>query len=311
MRILLTGAAGFVGCATARALRDEGHDVLGIDVRVSDNGGITEICDLRNIHGLYRVGRNFSPEAIIHCGGVSGPMLFRDDPTSITEPNISGTVNLLEFGRSQGIDRFIFCSSIAVYGRQRNPVAPLSEEVSLHPTSVYAATKVAGEAITNSYGLSFGIPAVSLRIGKVYGPGRETDCEIREMILNAINGKRTELPYGAKTPQHYIFIEDVVRGITTALSARSYSQPSYNVVGAETVTLAEVAKIVEELIPSSIITVGEENPPLDDILPPLSYDAARRDFGFKANVRLKDGIGKYSKWLSEARGASRASRLHG
>lgn len=160
--ILLTGAAGFLGDAVRAELDRLGKAVLPVDrLPQAASGRPVEVCDLADIHRMHALVRYRQIGCIIHAGGISGPMLARDDPHGIIRANVDGTANLLELTRIHRIHRFIFCSSAGVYGATQG--APVRESAPLQPRDTYSASKAAAEHLVAAYAHQFGIDAVSLR----------------------------------------------------------------------------------------------------------------------------------------------------
>lgn len=300
MKILLTGSGGFVGRSLAQALQADGHSLLGLDLQVSPDNGWEKPCDLRDIHALYRLAMPFEPDCIIHCGGVSGPMFMRDRPAEIVEINVNGTVNLLELARTLGTNSFLFCSSIAVYGPRSEGRVEVDENADLRPDTAYAASKMAAEAIVRSYAQQFGIAATSLRIGKVYGPGRASGCAMRDMIGAALAGQDIQLTDDGTYRHHFIHVDDVVRGIRHALEHVDRAGPVYNLVGQDRATSAEIAALVAREHDGVVVRLAPPGKEVEPEIPVPDGAAAVRDLGFSARTNLAQGIDAYSKWLAAA-----------
>src|SRR5258708_26089187 len=199
MNVLVTGGAGVIGMALGEALTAKGHTVRAIDV--TDFGGddpgleIMSITDEAALMDLF--GRS-AFDAVIHCGGISGPMMAQGEPMRIVEVNIGGTGRLLDLARRYGLRRFVLCSSISVYGNVGKAV--ITEDTSLRPTSVYAASKVAGEQLLRAFTAEYGLSSVSLRIGRVYGPYRRGNCHLAPRVPERGADETTQNPCGTKIP---------------------------------------------------------------------------------------------------------------
>ncbi len=293
MRILVTGANGFVGRPLAAAYRTQGHQVLAVDVSGSAETGIDACFDLRDGPAVHAAGRTFAPEAIIHAGGISGPMLLLDRPTEILDINCGGTISLLEIARFAECRRFVFCSSTAVYGSTPSSEM-IPEEATLRPTSIYAASKVAGEAIVRGYAETYGLDAISLRIGTVYGPGRTTDCVLRELVKCGIAGRSYDVEDGRPVENH-IYVDDVVRAIATATFAQNFKHHAYNIVGPEALTLAQAADAVHRAFPgpAPIVRIPEKGATEG----PVDGSRAKNEFGFVGTIGLQEGIQRYAEYL--------------
>ncbi|MBS3651031.1 NAD(P)-dependent oxidoreductase [Pseudaminobacter sp. 19-2017] len=293
--VLVSGASGFIGAAVTRALRSAGRGVLAIDIRGDEAEEVIH-CDLLEAHRLHELARECDIEAILHCGGVSGPMLYADRPGIVARTNVEGTLNLLELARIHRISRFVFCSSASVYG-PRAADDLVCVESALHPRSAYAASKIAGEALVEAYSNCHGLDGISLRIAAVYGPGRRTDCFIREMILAGLNNRPLSIGAGGSQRYHFVHIDDVVSALTAALWAVS-ARRTHTIAGGPGLTLRELADVVRAIVPGPDIIVGSALDGLSDPQGIYDLSSSRADFGWTPSVPLEDGIASYVEWLS-------------
>lgn len=298
--VLVTGAKGLVGHAVRVALEEAGRSVVAIDREAGDVEGRPVLAgDVTAVHRLHALAREAGGFAgILHCGAFSGPMVARDDPSAMVAVNITGTANMLELARIHAVPRIVFCSSVSAYGTTPEGLDPVPEATPLHPTSVYGASKAAGEALIDGYAAQYGQDGLSLRIGWVYGPRRTTDCAIREMLVHARAGKRFALPFGADHHRQYVHVDDVARALILALDAESPSQRAYNINGGTFVTLGEIANIVRRLVPGAVLDLAPGPDPLDDRQSPFDLTAAARDLGYSARIGLEEGIARYADWLA-------------
>ncbi|MDF2823464.1 MAG: NAD-dependent epimerase/dehydratase [Mycobacterium sp.] len=293
--MLVTGASGFIGAHLIASLRTSGVEVVG------DTDTVGAFFDVTDAHQVHEVFARFAPEAVVHLGGVSGPMVSRDRPWSVVDVNVGGTATLLEAARLTGTQRFVLASSNSVYGN--NP-GPLDEQVTLlRPTSVYGATKVAGEHLVEVYGRRYGLSTCSLRICTVYGPGRSTHCIIGSFLRDALEQRTSRVIFGADLTRQYVYIDDVVRSISCALSAELDGQP-VNVSGGEVVRVGDIADIVTEVLPGARIEFGQgADPEDDDVQGPFVVSRARALLGFESEVSMRDGISRYANYLQRAQDA--------
>jgi nucleoside-diphosphate-sugar epimerase len=297
--ILLTGAAGLIGRALHRLLVDRGDHVVAID-RIGGDG-ITA-CDLTEVHRLHELGA--SATAVLHCGAISGPMVARDNPHLIVQSNIVGTANVLELARIRRMRRMIFLSSVSAYGNTPPGLDPVPENVVLAPSSVYGASKVAGEALVEAYRRQHGLDAVSLRPSWVYGPGRTTACAIRDMILDAQAGRATHFPFGRDFFRQYVHVDDVAAAILLALDTNEFGQSAYTVTGGDYRTLGDVAQIVRDVFPAADIVMETGRDPIDDVQARFDISAAQADLGYTPKITLEEGIRSYAQWLAERQAAA-------
>lgn len=294
--ILLTGAAGLIGRVLHRRLIERGDTVIATD-RLEGEGIIA--CDLTEVHRLHELGAKAT--AILHCGAISGPMVARDNPHLIVQSNIVGTANMLELARVKKMRRVVFLSSVSAFGSTPAGVELVPEGVVLSPSSVYGASKVAGEALVDSYLRQHGVDGINLRPAWVYGPGRTTACAIRTMIEDAQAGRRTHFPYGRDFYKQYVHVDDVADAILLALDAPRFGQRAYTISGDSYLTFAEIADIVHTVLPSANISIDAGADPMDDVQARFDISAAARDLGYRPRIALEDGIRSYAAWLADRR----------
>ncbi len=242
MTVLVTGASGLIGRAVAARLHAEGRDVIGLDRRPPPGHEAVPFveADLNDVHRLHAAARGRELTGIVHCGGVSGLMVARDNPFLICETNIRGTAHVFELARLVKAGRVVFCSSISAYGGT-DLDALVTEDTPMRGLTTYGASKIAGEAILQAYAEEHGVDGVALRFTHVYGPGRETQCFVRQMIEDGLARRPSRLPHARRARRQYVYVSDVIDAICLALDADSLPRRSYNVGPGRQYTLAEVA----------------------------------------------------------------------
>lgn len=297
-RILVTGASGLLGRAVTRVLVAHRIPVLPID-RVPGRVETLNIerAELGDIHRLHQLASE-GLAGVIHCGGLSGPMVARDEPSSMVQVNIVGTANMLELARVHGARRFIYASSATVYGE--TGASLIAEDSLPKPTSLYAASKLASEELVAAYSTQFGLEGASLRLSWIYGPRRTTDCAIRTMIEHAQAGRDINWDFGRNFPRQYMHVDDAAKALVQAYQADRLHQQIYNVSGGSRATLGEIGTIITNLLPGASISLGDGPDPLDVVQGPLDISAARRDLAYSPAIDLQTGIRSYAEWLSAA-----------
>ncbi len=300
--VLVTGGAGLIGNAVRTLLEARGTEVIAVDrIGLTGDGKPLTVCDVTDVHRLHAVVAGRSIGGIVHCGAFSGPMVQRENPSAMVQVNIVGTANVLELARIHSVDRFVLCSSTSAFGNTASEsgpaMEPVPEDVALRPSSVYGASKAAGEQLVSTYAQQYGLDGVSLRISWVYGPRRTTDCAIRTMIEDALAGRSTHMPYGRNFPRQYIHVDDAARALVTALDAPRLPRRTYTVTGGTYFTLGEIGDMVARLLPDAEISLGLGSDPVDDVQGRFDISAIERDLGFSPAIGLEDGIRSYAKWL--------------
>ncbi|MBI4182675.1 MAG: NAD(P)-dependent oxidoreductase [Proteobacteria bacterium] len=301
--VLITGANGLLGRGLAERLARAGRPLVGMDATAPPAGGVPwpfVQADINDAHRLYATLARHRVGRIVHCGGISGYMVARDDPFRILETNIRGTMNVFEAARAADVTRVVFPSSSATYGA--GAPSPLSEDVALRPTSVYGATKVAGEAILNAYAAERGVDGVALRIFHVFGPRRATECFIRMMIEGALAGRPTRIPHGPRSRRQYLYVEDALDALHAALDAPPLKRRVYNITGGTSLSLAEVAERVARIVPGVEVSFGDDPHGEQYTLGEVDISAARGDLGYVPRFGLDKGIAAYAEWLRAGRG---------
>jgi len=298
MRVLVTGGAGLIGIAVRALLREQGHEVVAIDrTRFGrDDPALHEI-SLEDAHSLHALARQHAFDGIAHCGAISGPMMAKGRPMEIVSANLLGTANVLELARVAGVRRVVFCSSISVYGNAGETA--LTEDLPPRPSSVYAASKAAGEQLVEAYAREYGVDGVSLRIGRVYGPYRRADCILKTIIEDARAGRATIIPGTPDFLYHYVWVGDVARAILTALAAPRLASRIYNVGSGEAATMPEIIAIARNSVPGldvQMVPGADEVPDVQRV-----FDIARiaAELGFRPEFELARGIASYAAALPE------------
>ncbi|MDB5862410.1 MAG: NAD-dependent epimerase/dehydratase [Betaproteobacteria bacterium] len=297
-RVLVTGSSGFIGAAALASITAEGWHAVGFDLSPPATvaaGAVLVRGDFNDLHQVYQTLHEHEIDSIVHCGGVSGPMLSRDAPFRVFEANVVGTANLLEAARLLRLRRFVFLSSAHAYGD--TPPPPVPEDAPFHANDMYGATKASGDLLLRAYRAQYGLDAVALRISTAYGPGRRTRSAILTMIEDALAGKPTAFDYGDGYGRSYLYIRDAASAVVGALKAASFTQHAYNIAGAEFESMARIAEVVRKILPNARVTLSAGADPLSYRRERLDISAAKRDFGWSPQWNLERGIAEYAEWL--------------
>ncbi len=289
--ILITGASGCLGRLLAARLVREGHKVIGVDINpacddIDFEQVVGDVCDA---HLLHRIFSQHAFDGVAHCGGISGQMISADDPYKVCHVNIVGTMNLLEAARIHGTARFVYSSSQGAYGV--SATGANAEDAPLLPVTVYGATKAACDLLVRTYRIQHGLNATSLRIGRVYGPGRRTGSLITTMLAAAVARKSLRLPASGGRRLQYVYEADIATALYLALNAPTLPQTAYNVSGVGIYSDEQIATMIRSLVPGTDIAF--EDVELDDgSFPgaPLDCSAAHRDLGYTPEYDLERGL---------------------
>ena len=302
MNVLLTGAAGLIGMAARETLAKAGHSVVPVDVTVFDRPDPSlHLVSFENKAGFERLVDEKAIDAIVHCGAISGPMLAKGQPLTLVSVNIDATAFLLDLARRRAMRRFVFCSSISVYG----DVGPgtIGEATPLRPTSVYGATKVACEQLIQGFAAEYGLEGVSLRIARVYGPYRRANCHIKGLIEDAEAGRASEVPCDPAFVYHYVYVDDVADAIRVALEATTLPRRSYNVGSGEALVMPVLLDRASKTLPAlrAGIVPGQDDVP--DVQTAFDIEAIAGDLGWRPAFPIERGIAAYREAMLAGRAA--------
>ncbi len=294
MKVLVTGAGGFIGTYLLPALVARGHSVVATDLRLPGDAVITEgvswhSLDVSRPEEVYRVMLGTRPEAVIHLvSWLAAPC--EANPIRGWEINFQSTQYLLDAALAAGLKRFVFSSSISVFGR--GVPEPVSDDAVKEPATIYGQTKLACEHLLRWYRNKHGLAVGATRFPWVYGPGRETGITAMysSKLLDAIARRQ---PLHIDFPEEkgdWLYVRDAVKALLLLLTSESVPQVAYNIMGG-LYTVREAMEVAKRVEPIAQITFSQGARPSDNPYP-LSYDdsAARRDLGWSPDYSLEAGI---------------------
>lgn len=328
MKILLTGAAGFIGMTTALKLLARGDEVVGID-NLNDYYDVTlkqdrlgrllplsgfrfvkmDVADTSGIANLFD-DEHF--DRVIHLAAQAGVRYSLQNPHAYINSNVVGFTNILEGCRHSKVQHLVYASSSSVYGG--NTKMPFSEHDGVdHPVSLYAATKKANELMAHTYSHLYDIPTTGLRFFTVYGPWGRPDMALFLFTKAIIERSPIDVYNNGNMQRDFTFVDDIVEGIVRVLDRIATPNPEY---------AADLADPATSNAPYRIFNIGNNNPvsllnfigcieeelgiravkrmlPLQDGDVPATYantDALNAWVGFVPSTNINDGIGKFVAW---------------
>jgi len=304
MRFLVTGAAGFIGAATATELLDQGHEVVGLDA-------ITDFYDpaikLRNLDRLVsRAGFQFhrldllvdpidhvliGVDAIVHLAGQPGVRRSWSDFTSYVEANVQATKVVLDAAVRHGTRRVVYASSSSVYGDAGG--FPTSEDQATVPASPYAITKLAGEQLVHLYGTSRGLETVSLRYFTVYGPGQRPDMLTHRLLDAAVTDTPITIFGSGRQIRDFTYVDDVARANLAAATQPVPSGLAINIAGGTSCSVNEMITTVEHLLGRPVPRVHTTAAAGDVIRTGGDTSRATHHLGWKPLVSLAEGLQRH------------------
>jgi len=259
--VLVTGGRGFIGSAVGKLLKREGYKVVSLDATALASSRAAEdevLCDLTNATQLQRIFEERRIGGIVHLAAIL-PTAAQREPRRATRVNVKGSLHLLELARRFGVERFVFASSLSVYGTcSENEL--VSEACRAAPEDLYGAAKLYVERLGEVYRQSYGLEFVSLRIGRVVGPGAQSSTsawrsQIFEM-LGASKASEIALPYVGSERILLVQIDDVAKMLVALLRATRPAHAVYNAV-CESVVVADLKREVEWLNSAIRVKLGE------------------------------------------------------
>ncbi len=307
-RVLVTGAAGFIGSNLVRRLLATGCDVLAID-RMSDYYSIPQKqSNVATFAGDDRVtfleldvnstntDRLLEDISVVyHLAGQPGVRAsWATGFDAYLIDNVLATQRLLESAKKSDIDRFVFSSSSSVYGN--NPEFPFRESSLPQPVSPYGVTKLAAEHLTRVYAANYGLPTVSLRYFTVYGPGQRPDMATHRLINAALDGTEFRLFGDGSQQRDFTFVGDVVEANLRAAEVDTVPGEIINVAGGDSVTMTELIDTISDLVGLPLLVSRQANEAGD-----VRHTAADRSrssevLDWNPTTTLADGLAAQIEW---------------
>lgn len=331
MKILLTGAAGFIGMTTALRLLTRGDEVVGLDnlndyydvtlkenrlKRLTSHAGFRFVkMDVADRGGMATLFAAEKFDRVIHLAAQAGVRYSLQNPHAYIDSNIVGFVNILEGCRHTEVQHLVYASSSSVYGG--NTKMPFSEHDSVdHPVSLYAATKKANELMAHTYSHLYGLPTTGLRFFTVYGPWGRPDMALFLFTKAILDGRPIDVFNYGQMQRDFTFVDDIVEGVIRVVDRISTPSPAYDAVLADPAT---------SNAPYRVFNIGNNNPvplldfigcieqalgkkaeknllPLQDGDVPATYantDALNEWVGFVPGTSIEQGIARFVAWYRD------------
>jgi NAD dependent epimerase/dehydratase len=319
MKILLTGADGFIGSHLTEALVRAGHDVKAfvlynsfnswgwLDRCADDIKGKFEVFsgDIRDTNGVREAVKG--SDAIIHLAALIAIPYSYHSPETYVDTNIKGTLNILQAAREFNIHRLIHTSTSEVYGTAK--FVPITEEHPLQGQSPYSASKIGADQLANSFFTSFDLPVVTVRPFNTYGPRQSARAVIPTIITQIANGKN-EIKLGAISPtRDFNYIKDTVDGFIAALNSKNGLGEVINLGSNYEVSIGETAEIIAEVMNAEIKIINDKQRlrPKESEVERLWADnsKAKNLFGWEPRYGNREGLSKglreTAKWFLDSK----------
>jgi nucleoside-diphosphate-sugar epimerase len=312
MRVLVTGAAGFIGRWVVGELLAEGHEVLPIDNLVAGDpaaldefagqSGLRplEVGDVRDAGACRRWMRDV--DAVAHLAASISVQESIDDPGATFENDVIGTFNILEAARATG-SRILFMSTCMVYDRAG--ADGIAEDHPTRPASPYAASKLSGEALTLSYHNAYGLPTTVVRPFNTYGPFQRSVGEggvVAIFTRRSLLGEELRIFGDGTQTRDLLYVEDCARFVVAALTSDRVAGRIINAGTGRDVSVNELARLIEP-DPSRIVRVPHIHPQSEIAVLRCDPRLAEERLGWRPEVSLDDGLRRVRAWMAERLGA--------
>ncbi len=315
MKVLVTGGAGFIGSSLCDKLIERGDDVINLDnfnnyydpkikwqniqnVIHSPNYKLY-VGDVRDPKILSQIFEVEKPEVVVHLAAMAGVRNSLKDPLDYVDVDVKGTVNLLEFSRKYGIEKFVFGSSSSVYGK--NTKVPFKEDDPLEgQVSPYAASKRAGEIYCQTYSEMYNMKISCLRFFTVYGPRQRPEEAIHLFTKRISEGKPIPVFGDGTSKRDYTYIDDVVDGIIKAIDT-DYEFEIFNIGNSETITLENLIKLLENTIGQKAV-IDRKPFQLGDVqITYADISKAKKILGYEPKIKIEEGVKKFWEWYKKTK----------
>jgi len=331
LKVLVTGAAGFIGYHVSERLLARGDDVVGVD-NVNDYydprlkearldllrraGGFRfERLDIADADGMRRLFAEARPQRVVNLAAQAGVRYSLVNPQAYVDANLQGFLNVLEGSRHNGVEHLVFASSSSVYGA--NTAQPFSEHHNVdHPVSLYAATKKANELMAHTYAALFRLPCTGLRFFTVYGPWGRPDMALFKFTRGILEDRPIDVYNYGRMIRDFTYIDDIVEGVVRVVDAVAQSDPAWS---------GDDPDPARSFAPYRVFNIGNNQPvPLLDFIGALEEALGRKAkmnlmpiqagdvvstmadvseleaaVGFRPRTSIREGIGRFVNWYKE------------
>lgn len=301
MKVLVTGAGGFIGAATVKALLARGDTVIAFDLQypvgTPAHSELTVVRgDITDMAAVAQTMVTHRPEAVIHAAAIVGVLSSIASPLTLVRVNIEGAINVFEAMRLGGVRRCVHISSEETYGHFRSDI--IDETHPLEAVYPYGISKVTVEQLGRTYHDVHGLEVLNVRTCSVYGAGLPRDRIPKNVVEAGLAGRPLHIGSGADMAIDHTYIDDTVSGTLAILDHREHRYDAYNIASGRVVTLGEIVGIVRELIPGADISIGPgwgKHGDQIDMVRKGALDVARaaKEMGWRPRFDIRAGLAAY------------------
>ena len=328
MRVLVTGAAGFVGSHLSERLLARGDEVLGYDnlnayydpalkearlARLTPQDGFSFVrASLEDRAALEAAFDDFRPQRVVNLAAQAGVRYSLENPHAYIDSNIVGFLNILEACRHRGIEHLVYASSSSVYGANRKLQFAVEDSVD-HPVSLYAASKKANELMAHTYSHLFGLPTTGLRFFTVYGPWGRPDMALFLFTKKILAGEPIDVFNHGHHTRDFTYVDDIVEGVIRTLDRVPGPDPAYdplaptpasslapyrvyNIGNHQPVQLLRYIEVLEDCLGRKAEKRLLPMQPGDVPDTEADVEALRRDTGYSPATPIETGVRRFVEW---------------
>ena len=331
MKILVSGAAGFIGFHTAQALLDRGDEVIGLDnlndyydvtlkearlAQLTPRNGFHFVkADLEDRAAIEKLFAADKPQRVVHLAAQAGVRFSLTNPHEYINANVVGFLHILEGCRHHGVEHLVYASSSSVYGA--NTAMPFSVHQNVdHPVSLYAATKKANELMAHTYAHLYRLPVTGLRFFTVYGPWGRPDMSMFMFTDKIIKGEPIDVFNHGHHARDFTYVDDIVQGVVRAIDrvaapnpAWSGDQPDpatssapyrlYNIGNHSPVQLMDYIACIEKAVGKTATKNMLPMQPGDVPATFADIEDLKADVGFEPKTPIEEGVKRFVAWYRD------------
>lgn len=335
--ILITGSSGFIGSNLAKRVLNEYKNtkVIGLDnmndyydVRIKESrlSELTKFENFEFIKGnladktlIEKIFEDYKPEVVVNLAAQAGVRYSITNPDAYIESNLIGFYNILEACRNHPVEHLVYASSSSVYGSNKKVPYSTDDKVD-NPVSLYAATKKSNELLAHSYSKLYDIPSTGLRFFTVYGPAGRPDMAYFGFTNKLLAGETIKIFNYGNCKRDFTYVDDIVEGVLRVMQGAPDKENGedglpippyaiYNIGNSNPENLLDFVNILqEELVRAGVLPEDYDFEAHKELVPmqqgdvPVTYadtSALERDFGFKPNTSLREGLRKFAEWYKD------------